>query len=108
MIITDSDPWLTEEQVGNPGCGTGTTSVCFALNSIPDDSGGHLWQCLMIADPKTAQQQGIRLEWQKNIDPVDNRPWCPKSVLENSKKLWIAKSQILYQLVTALKKRARI
>jgi hypothetical protein len=65
------------------GCGAGTENACFALTL----SGGGQMECaLMMPDKSLANEAGIRLGWRLNIDPSDDRVWCPKGVLEDSKQ----------------------
>lgn len=72
---------LSEDEFGNPGCGFKTTTQCFAL----DDTGPGGPKCLMILNKDAATKAGINLEWRKNIDKNDGRPWCPRRELSNSK-----------------------
>ena len=78
--MVQQDPFLTEEEQGNPGCGKGTPNACFALTL-----GKSGMQCSMISKPSLAQMAGIQLGWRVNVDPTDNLAWCPKGVLRNSK-----------------------
>ncbi len=87
IIFEKNDARLTEEEIGNPGCGFNTPTQCFALDVEPEGK-----KCLMISDKASATEAGINLDWRKNIDPKDNRPWCPKQILTNSKMpylIWI-------------------
>lgn len=73
---------LTEEEAGDPGCGAGTSSACYALKSRPIG-----WECTKISDPDLAQIRGRIHFWKVNTDPADGKAWCPKGVLKNSKLL---------------------
>lgn len=79
--MTQQNPILTEEETGHPGCGSGTPNACFALTLSP---GG--FQCSMLSNPDIATYAGIQLGWRVNIDPNDGLTWCPKGVLDHSKK----------------------
>ncbi|MCL5431891.1 MAG: hypothetical protein M1484_02190 [Patescibacteria group bacterium] len=72
---------LTEKEVRHPGCGMGTENACFALSRNVDG-----WVCLLLANPNMAQMAGIKLGWRVNVDSIDEKAWCPKGVLDNSKK----------------------
>jgi len=88
IIFRENDARLTEEEVGNPGCGFNTPTQCFAL----DDTDPESPKCLMISNEAAATEAGINLEWRKNIDKNDGRAWCPKRKLSNSKMphvIWI-------------------
>jgi hypothetical protein len=87
IIYEKNDARLTEEEIGSPGCGVNTPTQCFALNVNPESK-----ICLMISDKESATEAGINLDWRKNIDPKDGRPWCPKQILTKSKMphvIWI-------------------
>lgn len=80
--MSKEDGLLTDEQAINPkGCGAGTGYACFALTR-----GGSGFECSMISQPTIAQFAGIRLGWRVNVDPTDNKAWCPLEVLNNSKQ----------------------
>lgn len=72
---------LTQQEMGNPGCGSGTPNACFALTMGP---GG--MQCAQISQPSIAVVAGLQLGWRVNEDPDDGFAWCPKGVLNHSKK----------------------
>ena len=71
---------LTDAQMGDPGCGRGTENACFALIMGPDG-----FVCGLLANPAIANMAGIRLGWRVNVDPTDEKAWCPLEVLDNSK-----------------------
>ena len=80
-MIEQKSASLTELEAGNPGCGMGTENACYALAMGP---GG--LQCALISNPGVARMAGITLGWRVNVDPMDHKAWCPKGVLDNSKK----------------------
>lgn len=68
-------------------CGIGTKNACFALSLRPEGM-----ECLMVKTQQgdnRAQQlmsmAGIQLGWRVNVDETDQKAWCPKGVLNNSK-----------------------
>lgn len=74
---------LTDEQATNPhGCGAGTPNACHALvkNSLFGP-----YRCAWLANTDVANMAGIQLSWRVNVDPEDNKAWCPLGVLKNSK-----------------------
>lgn len=79
--MEQKDAKLTFEEAGDPGCGMGTEKACFALVLAVDEL-----QCSKISSPGVAQAVGIKLGWRVNTDPADGKAWCPKGVLDNSKK----------------------
>jgi len=81
MAETDKNYVLQQNETGNPGCGAGTGKACFALGRT-----GEGWVCLLMSDQSIAQLVGMRLEWRVNLDEADDKVWCPKGVLDNSKK----------------------
>ncbi len=83
------DASLTMEEAGHPGCGMGTPNACFALTMDP---GG--MQCARISNPTVAQRAGIELDWRVNVDPEDGLAWCPKGVLNNSKKPEVVAAEV--------------
>lgn len=71
-----------DEAFSPQGCGAGTENACFALKLNGDGE----MECMFMSDPDVAEMAGIRLGWRLNIDPSDQKPWCPKGVLEDSKQ----------------------
>lgn len=80
MVETANAKLTMEEARNQQGCGMGTESACFSLVMGP---GG--LQCGLLANPQVAQMAGIRLGWRVNVDEADQKAWCPKGVLNNSK-----------------------
>lgn len=81
---------LTDSEVGNPGCGVGTDTPCFALTQGGKEAS---WQCMGVLiqqDPAEwaymFNMTGIQLGWRANVDQSDDLAWCAKGVLGNSKK----------------------
>ncbi|OGM20655.1 hypothetical protein A2714_05730 [Candidatus Woesebacteria bacterium RIFCSPHIGHO2_01_FULL_38_9] len=73
---------LTDAEARSPqGCGAGTENACFALTM-----GQEGFACSLITNKQLAQHAGFRLGWRVNVDPTDEKAWCPLGVLNNSKK----------------------
>lgn len=72
---------LTDQEMGHPGCGSGTPNACFALTLGPGGT-----QCALLSNSVVAQAAGIQLGWRVNFDPADELAWCAKGVLSHSKK----------------------
>ena len=79
--MSQQNALLTQEEAGHPGCGVGTKNACFAVVVSPDGM-----ECSMISRQAIAQTMGLRTGWRVNIDASDGKAWCPKGVLDNSKK----------------------
>lgn len=74
---------LTQEEFMSPqGCGAGTEGACYALSR---QGAGEMICSIAAKDDATANMAGILLGWRMNIDPVDDRPWCPKGIIPGSK-----------------------
>ena len=66
------------------GCGVGTPKACFSLTMGHESHGEY--QCALIVASAIAQVAGIKLGWRVNVDPTDQKAWCPLGVLKNSKQ----------------------
>lgn len=72
---------LVPEQAQSPkGCGAGTKDACFSLTV-----GEEGFECSLVTDQEVANLAGIQLGWRVNVDPSDEKAWCPLGVLDNSK-----------------------
>jgi hypothetical protein len=81
-MSAEKSPIIPREEALSPeGCGAGTENACFALSQNGDGE----MECLLISNPQAANMAGIKLGWRLNIDPSDEKPWCPTGVLEDSK-----------------------
>ena len=75
------DYLLTNDEFLSPqGCGAGTENACYALALGPEGT-----ECMIASQSPALDMAGIRLGWRMNIDPTDQRPWCPKGLLPVSK-----------------------
>jgi hypothetical protein len=82
-MSVEESPVLSQEEAMSPqGCGAGTENACFALTLNGDGD----FECMLMSDQDMANMAGIRLGWRLNTDSSDGKVWCPKGVLEDSKK----------------------
>jgi len=80
-LFVEKPSTLSQEEAMSPqGCGAGTENACFALARS-----GEGFDCSLMSNPEIAGIFGIKLGWRVNKDPSDNKAWCPKGVLEESK-----------------------
>lgn len=68
-------------------CGIGTENACFALTA-----GSEGMECSGVGAQQGDENKaaifytaGKRLKWRVNVDETDQKAWCPKGVLNNSK-----------------------